>query len=67
MQNRRIEIRTVRPNESMDLGINGDGGECRRIAKRSVDLSLQYFPEVDLSGALIIEADPQSIAPERLH
>ena len=67
MQNRRIEIRSVRPDQRMNLRVNRDRGEDCRITERSVDLPLKHCRQVDLSGAPVIEADPQSIIPERLH
>jgi len=67
MQNRRIEIRSVRPDQRVNLRVNRDCGEHRRIAEESVDFPLEHCRQVDLSGAPVIEADPQSIAPKKLH
>jgi hypothetical protein len=49
------------------LGVNFDRSEAYRVAERSIDLTLQDWLQVDVPGALVIEADPQAITAEKLY
>ena len=69
MQRRRIEVRAVRPHQSVDLGIYADLLEQFTFVQRAVQLSLQNRPEIYGLLRLIAEPHTQGIRskdPKRL-
>jgi hypothetical protein len=66
----RIEVRTIRPHERVNLRIQAHLLEEFGIVKRTVQLTRQYWCEIDCLSRAIGEVDaqrPRADALERLH
>ncbi|VFN05302.1 MAG: hypothetical protein BECKG1743D_GA0114223_112081 [Candidatus Kentron sp. G] len=61
MECRRIEIRAIGPDQCPNLGVETDAPEQRRLAKRAIQLALQYRFEIDSPGDSVFEKDVDGI------
>jgi len=64
VQSSRIEIRAVRPNQSLHLGINRHLIKHLKIAKGPVHLPHQYWKKIDRLLRPVFETNAQSISAD---
>jgi hypothetical protein len=61
MQRCRIEIRAVRPNQSLRLSIDSDSAEQLQITQGPKEFARQHWTEIDGLLCLIVELDSQRV------
>jgi len=64
MERLGIEIRTVRPLQRSECGVEFDGIEHREILERRKHLAFQHGPKVNSLLAPVLEAQGQRIRPD---
>ncbi len=67
VQDKRIEVRAIGPHNRPQLTIHTNLREKAWVSKRLKHGTMQLPGEIDIAGAAIAEAEPQSIVAENLN
>ena len=62
----RVEVRSARPDNRMNLRVESDPCKNRGVAERAVKLALKKPLEVDGAGQAIVEAQAKRVRPDGL-
>ena len=62
----RVEVRSARPDDRMNLPVEGDLSKNRRVAQRAVKLALEKPLEINGAGQTIVEAQAQRVRRDAL-
>ena len=63
---RRIEVGSIRPNNSMDLRVESDLGKDKRIAEGTIKFPFENWLKIDGAGQSVVEAQFQSVGHDVL-
>jgi len=66
VQDYRVEIDFIRPNDGAQLFVNRNSGEEQQVVQRLEYPTREQTPEIQLSHEPVVEREPQAKAPEVL-